>query len=390
MLIQNKQIAIVGGGPGGLTLARLLQLKGASVKVYERDLNKDARVQGTTLDLHEESGLKALRQAQLLDAFKENYRPGADRMIITNENAEIFFSDHEGKPEAAFGSEHFRPEIDRGPLRKILLDSLHPDTVVWNSQFVSMEKQGNGWQLHFKNGSSSYADIVIGADGANSKIRPYITDIKAFYSGISGLMGSVYNPEDTVPHIHKLLKDGKIMAFGGGKCFTVASKGDGSMAFYLSFKTDEDHFRNLDLQDKSKMLLWFKNNFAEWSNLWHKLFENAETTFMPIPIYCIPTNQTWEALPNLTMLGDAAHLMPPFAGEGVNMAMLDALELSECLCNGNFNNIQTAIASYEEQMRKRAAEAAEESLENGEKMHSKVALKIMIAFFGELNKPKSI
>src|SRR6185369_14061419 len=99
MLIQNKKIAIVGGGPGGLTLARLLQLKGATAKVYERDLNKDARVQGTTLDLHEESGLKALRHAQLFDELKKHFRPSDDKMLIVNENAEIFFSDHEGKPE---------------------------------------------------------------------------------------------------------------------------------------------------------------------------------------------------------------------------------------------------------------------------------------------------
>jgi len=99
MSIQNKKIAIVGGGPGGLTLARLLQLKGAVVKVYERDFNKNARVQGTTLDLHKESGLKALAQAQLLDAFKENYRPGADKMIIVSEKAEIFFLITKGKPK---------------------------------------------------------------------------------------------------------------------------------------------------------------------------------------------------------------------------------------------------------------------------------------------------
>jgi len=383
MLLKNKQIAIVGGGPGGLTLARLLQLNGANVNVYERDFDKDSRVQGTTLDLHEESGLKALREAHLLDAFKKNYRPGADRMIITNEHADIFFSDHEGKPEEDFGSEHFRPEIDRGPLRKLLLESLQPNTVVWNSQFVSMQKQDDGWLLFFKNGTSAYADIVIGADGANSRIRPYITSIKPFYSGISGVLTveGVHNPETKAPNIHKLLKGGKIMAFGGGKCFTVASKGDGSLAFYVSYKVHEVRFKSIDFADTAQVFAWFKKDFAEWDNIWHELFESDETSFIPIPIYCMPLDQTWAALPNLTMLGDAAHLMPPFAGEGVNMAMLDALELSDCLCNEDFNDIKTAIASYENKMRKRAAEAAQESLENGDKMHSADALKKMLAFF---------
>ena len=185
----------MGGGPGGLTLARLLQLKGVNVKVYERDFNKNARVQGSPLDLHEESGLAAIRKANLLDEFKKNFLPGADRKMIVNENAEIFFSDHETKLEENFGNEHFRPEIDRGALRKILLESLQPETVVWDSHFISMEKQNEGWLLHFKNGTSAYADIVIAADGANSKIRPYITNIKPFYSGITMLEGNVYDAE---------------------------------------------------------------------------------------------------------------------------------------------------------------------------------------------------
>jgi 2-polyprenyl-6-methoxyphenol hydroxylase-like FAD-dependent oxidoreductase len=383
MTIQNKQIAIVGGGPGGLTLARLLQLKGANVKVYERDLNKDARVQGTTLDLHDESGLKALREANLMDEFKKNYRPGADKMIIVNEHAQIFFSDHDGKPEEDFGSEHFRPEIDRGPLRNMLLESLQPDTVIWDSQFVSMQKQNDGWLLHFKNEISAYADIVIGADGANSKIRPYITVIKPFYTGISGLLTveGIYDPATIAPDIYKLSKGGKIMAFGGGKTFTVASKGDGSLAFYVSYKVDESRLKDINFSDKTQVLAWFKKDLPEWGNIWHELFENATTTFIPIAIYCMPLDQTWDALPNLTMLGDAAHLMPPFAGEGVNMAMLDALELCDCLYNENFSDIQTAIAAFENQMRKRAAAAAQESLENGEKMHSEDALQKMLAFF---------
>src|SRR5450432_444156 len=108
MTIQNKSVAIVGGGPGGLTLARLLQLKGADVKVYERDENKDVRVQGATLDLHDDSGLKALREAGLIEAFKANYRPGADQFRILDKHATILFDEHADTTNVTFGDVHFR------------------------------------------------------------------------------------------------------------------------------------------------------------------------------------------------------------------------------------------------------------------------------------------
>jgi 2-polyprenyl-6-methoxyphenol hydroxylase-like FAD-dependent oxidoreductase len=382
MLINHKKIAIVGGGPGGLTLARLLQLKGADVKVYERDFDKHARVQGSPLDLHDNSGLAAIRKADLLEEFKQNFLPGADKKLIMNEQAEIFFSDHDTKVEENFGHEHFRPEIDRGTLRKILLESLQPETVVWNSHFISMEQKNEGWILHFKNGSSAYADIIIASDGANSKIRPYITDIKAFYSGITMLEGNIYNAKVTAPNINTLLKGGKIMAFGKEKNLLMGQKGNGDIGFYASFKADENWtFSNgLDYSDNSQILEWFKINYPEWNHIWYELFESAEN-FVPRPIYCVPFDQTWETLPNLTMIGDAAHVMPPFAGEGANMAMLDALELSECLTSGKYNSLKEAISVYEKNMQKRASIAAKESLENGILMHSENALATMLAFF---------
>lgn len=382
MLINNKKIAIVGGGPGGLTLARLLQLKGADVKVYERDFDKHARVQGSPLDLHDNSGLAAIRKADLLEEFKQNFLPGADKELIMNDQAEIFFSDHDTKVEENFGHKHFRPEIDRGTLRKILLESLQPKTVVWNSHFISMEKGNNGWIMHFKNGSSAYADIVIASDGANSKIRPYITDIKAIYSGITMLEGNIYNAKETAPNINTLLKGGKIMAFGNGKNLLMGQKGNGDIGFYASFKADENWaFSNgLDYSDNFQILEWFKTEYPEWNHIWHELFKSAEN-FVPRPIYCMPLDQTWETLPNLTMIGDAAHVMPPFAGEGANMAMLDALELSECLTSGKYNSLKEAISVYEKNMQKRASVAAKESVENGELMHSENALATMLAFF---------
>lgn len=383
MKLQDKKIAIVGGGPGGLTLAKLLQLKGATVKVYERDLNKNARVQGSPLDLHDDSGLAAIIKANLLAEFKNNFLPKADRKKIMNENAEVFFSDHETKVEENFGNPHFRPEIDRGALRKILLESLHSGTVVWDSHFISMDKQNNGWLLHFKNRNSVYADIVIAADGENSKIRPYITDIKALYSGIIMLEGTIYNAENTAPQISALLNGGKIMAFGNTKNILMGQKGNGEIGFYASFKANENWAENsgLNFNDKAQLLEWFKTTYSEWSDIWNELFKNTATPFIPRPIYCMPLDQTWEPLPNLTMLGDAAHVMPPFAGEGVNIAMLDALELSECLTSDKYDTLQEAISFYEINMRKRAAIAAKESLDNGEHMHNENALTTMLEFF---------
>jgi 2-polyprenyl-6-methoxyphenol hydroxylase-like FAD-dependent oxidoreductase len=383
MLLQNKKIAIIGGGPGGLTLARLLQLKGLNVKVYERDFDKNARVQGSTLDLHENSGLAALQQANLIEEFKKNFLVGADKMTIVNEQAEIFYSDHETKKDENFGYEHFRPEIDRGVLRKILLESVTTENIVWNSHFLSMESQGTGWVLHFKNRESEYADIVIGADGVNSKIRPYITDIKSFYSGIMMLEGSVYEAIKSLPRISAILRGGKLMAFGNQKNVLMGQKAKGEIGFYVSFKADENWIANcgLDFSNKKQLLEWFKTTYPEWSNIWYELFENATSPFIPRPIYCMPLNQTWEAKSNLTMIGDAAHVMPPFAGEGVNMAMLDALELSDCLTSDSYNSVQAAISAYETNMRKRASLMANESLENGERMHSATALSTMLDFF---------
>ncbi|GAA3962328.1 FAD-dependent oxidoreductase [Mucilaginibacter dorajii] len=384
MLIHNKQIAIVGGGPGGLTLARLLQLKGANVKVYERDFDKNARVQGSPLDMHEESGWAALRKAGLIDEFKKNVRKGADKKIIVNERAEIIFSDHTDEPREDLHNEPARPEIDRGSLRKIFLEALQPGTVVWNSHFISMEKQNEGRLLHFKNGSSAYADVVIAADGANSKIRPYLTNIKAFYSGVTMVEINIDEAAKAIPDIYTLLNGGKVMAFGNGKCLLGGQKGNGGLGFYASFKPAENWAvtSGLDYADKTQLLAWFKQEYSEWSGIWYQLFENATMPVIPRPICCMPLNQSWETLPNLTLLGDAAHVMPPFAGEGANTSMFDALELSECLTADQYDTLQEAIFAYEVSMRKRAATAAKQSLENGERMHSEGALEKMLAVFG--------
>lgn len=384
-LITDKHIAIVGGGPGGLTLARLLQRKGATVHVYERDEHDKARTQGGTLDLHTDSGLRALEQAGLLDAFKANYRPSADRLRVVDRQGTIWLDDHADPAKATFGDEHFRPEIDRGPLRDLLLNALQPGTVVWNHPFMSMEPNGAGWRLHFQAGTSVYADLVIAADGGNSRVRPYLTPIQPFYAGITVVEGAIRAAATAAPTINQLLKGGKVFALGKAQTLIVSSKGDGGLAFYTGCKTEASWVRDsgIDFNNRHQVSAWFKTTFADWSPIWWELFDNDSVQFIARPQYCMPLDQTWIAQPNITMLGDAAHLMPPYAGEGVNMAMLDALELSECLTDNTLPDLGTAIAQYEQQMRTRAAAMARMTLDQTESLHAEQGLRNLLRLFGE-------
>lgn len=390
MIVENKKVAIIGGGPGGLTLARLLQLKGVSVTVYERDVTKEARVQGATLDLHFESGLKALEAAGLTEEFKANYRPGADKGRIVDKQATIVYDEHTDEPSELvtddFGQEWFRPEIDRGPLRNLLLASLQPGTVVWDAQLVSLSPLGDGWELVFKNGTIAVADIIVGADGANSKIRPLVTPIKPFYSGTTIMQGNVDNAEVAAPHIYQLLKGGKLYAYDGANYIHVSSKGDGSIDFYVSSLKDE-HWRQasgINFSDREQVVDWFKKEFAGWDSIWFELVETVHLPLLIRPQYCVPFDQCWDAHSSVTLLGDAAHIMPP-SGEGVNLAMLDALELSECLTSGAFQDRQTAIAAYEKPMLVRAAQEAQHSLEMAAWMHAEGALEKMVQMFGGIS-----
>lgn len=381
-MLDNIQIAIVGGGPAGLALAKLLQLKGADVKVYERDMDRNVRVQGATLDLHEGTGLEALKRAGLLDEFYKHHRPVASKMLLVDGMLNIAFDDHDFETVTA----ETRPEIDRAPLRDILLNSLKPDTVKWDSHFVSMEKEKDGWRLHFKNGSNAYADLVIAADGANSKVRPYLSDIKPIYSGITLIEGNIYEAGKYAPKLFSFAKGGKVMAFDNEQFMGYGTKEDGSIMFVINFKAPENWLEQsrIDFNNKEEVLKWFKKEFAGWSDEWYEFFINDAVYFIPRPQYYFPFDQSWETDESLTMIGDAAHRMPPYAGEGANVAMQDAFELAECLTSNQFANIKTAIAHFEKGMIARGAEATKDTLENSERIFSKTGLAQMAAFFNHV------
>ena len=135
----TDRIAIIGGGPGGLMLARLLQLNGLSPIVFERDAHAGERPQGGSLDLHGETGQRAMRLAGLEREFTLAARPDDQGDRLYDPDGRLLF-DRDGEGDD-------RPEIDRTMLRRILLESLAPGTVRWNSRIAEIAQTRAGFTL---------------------------------------------------------------------------------------------------------------------------------------------------------------------------------------------------------------------------------------------------
>jgi 2-polyprenyl-6-methoxyphenol hydroxylase-like FAD-dependent oxidoreductase len=381
--VEGKKVAIVGGGPGGLTLARLLQQGGAQVSVYERDQSRSARVQGSALDLHEDSGLAALEAAGLIDAFWANHRPDLDRLRLTDAHGRVLH-DH---PRRMSGAGR-RPEIERGPLRDLLLDSLQPGTVEWDCKLESAAMQDGQVLLRFAGGKTALADLAIGSDGANSRLRALVTPIRPEYVGVSLVEGLVPAAKEAIPTLWNLLGGSALIALGGERTIGMGTKPEGSVLFYAGLKTHGDTaMRSLEAaRGPDQRVAWFHTNFVGWGDLWEPLFAEAVSMAWR-PLLVCPLNQHWEPKPNVTLIGDAAHVMPPYAGEGVNMAMLDALVLSRLLLSEESSS--RAIATYEAAMFARMQHTTADTMANTEMFYAPDAPHRVVALFQSFGAPEA-
>ena len=382
--IDGKRIAIAGGGPGGLTLARLLQQNGAQVTVYERDQSRSARVQGSALDLHEDSGLAALEAAGLMEAFWANHRSDLDSLRLTDSSGTVL---HKHLRQMSGAGK--RPEIERGPLRDLLLDSLQPGTVQWDWKVESSEIQGEQILLRFANGQTAVADIAIGCDGANSRMRELVTPLRPQYVGVSLVEALVPAAKQSIPELWELLGGSALIALGDERTIGMGTKPDGSVLFYAGLKTNDPAARQSleEASDPDERVRWFHANFKGWSDLWEPLFREA-VSMVWRPLLVCPADQHWTPKPNATLIGDAAHVMPPYAGEGVNMAMLDALVLSEFLLSGNTPG--DAIAAYEAEMFARMRSMTADTMLNTEMFYAPDACERVVALFRSFGEGEAV
>ncbi|WP_354637347.1 FAD-dependent oxidoreductase [Kitasatospora camelliae] len=349
---RDPRIAIVGAGLGGLTCARVLQQHGRSVAVFERETSADARPQGGTLDMHPDTGQAALRSAGLLDRFHALARPEGDEWRVLD------FATGALLTQQVPSTDGGRPEIDRGQLRGLLLDSLTAGTVRWGRAVSGVTPLTDGTcRLLFDDGTAEDFDLVVGADGAWSRVRPALSHAAPAYTGVTFVETGFDHCDTRHPDLARLVGNGSMLAKGTGRSLVAQRNSNGHIRAYIALRAPQDWHvaAGIDLGDQRAVRTQLLRMFDGWDESLRYVLRNSDNGFVNRPLFVLPAPHTWQHVPGVTLLGDAAHLMPP-VGLGANLAMLDGSDLAHALVTAS--GVGDAVRAYERIRLPRSIEAA--------------------------------
>src|SRR5262249_46517473 len=202
-----------------------------------------------------------------------------------------------------------RPEVDRADLRNLLLDSLPPDVVRWGHAFTSAD---NGL-LHFADGTSAAYDLLVGADGAASRVRALLTNAGPVHLGKNVVEVGIPDIDRTHPDLAAMVGRGTYWVLGNGISLAAQRNGDGRVRIGVSFyNTAEDWFAKsgIPFDDLAAARARLIELLPGWSPRITSLITACDDTVMPRSGTTLPVGLTWPSTPDITLLGDAAHLMP--------------------------------------------------------------------------------
>ena len=346
-------IAIIGAGLGGLTLARVLHVHGIAATVFEADASAAARTQGGMLDIHDCDGQLALKAAGLFDEFRRIVHEGGEASRVLDQHGMVLLDERD---DGTGG----RPEVHRGELRRLLLDSLPDGTVQWGRKVTVIRPLGDGkHEVTFADGSTVTTSLLVGADGAWSRIRPLLSDAKPEYVGTSFVETYQLDADERHPASAKAVGGGALFALAPGKGILAHREPDGALHAYVGLTKPQEWIAAIDFANAKAAKACIAAEFDGWAPELTALITDSETGPVARVLHALPTGHRWERVPGVTLLGDAAHLMSP-AGEGANLAMHDGAELGKAIA-AHRDDLEAALSEYEESMFARSAIAAAES-----------------------------
>ena len=328
-----ETVAIIGGGPGGLTTALALRKQGLNAQVYERAHSLRPIGAGLTLA---PNGLKVLAALEpgIVESLKRagsqlrlfNLKKSTGETLLQNR---IALREKYGQPLLG---------IRWSRLQEILAAALPPDIIHLNHRCIGFEQNDSGVEAHFDGGKTVQADLLIGADGINSAVRQaLIGDGPPPYAGRMSWRA-------LIKYSHELLPPDEVITMtpsNGGKFFMLLDVGHGYIFWSAGALSEDGSISQSAAEVKSRIL----EEFAGWAEPVGAIVEATDAAdIVERPLCDRPPLASWSK-GRVTLLGDAAHAMRPFLGQGANTAFEDACEIAQCL--GNAPRIEAALASYE-------------------------------------------